>query len=41
MKYVYLIRHSSPFVGIDNYVDYKNVLWSDYNKNMILSISGE
>lgn len=25
MKYIYLIRHSSPFVEIENYNDYKNV----------------
>ena len=41
MKTIYLIRHSSPFVDIDNYSDYKNVLWEEYNKNMILSIEGE
>lgn len=41
MKYIYLIRHSSPFVEIANYDDYKNVKWKEYNKNMILSIKGE
>lgn len=41
MKYIYLIRHSSPFVEIDNYNDYYNVLWNEYNKNMILSTKGE
>lgn len=41
MKYIYLIRHSSPFVEIENYNDYKNVLWDEYNKNMILSVEGE
>lgn len=41
MKYVYLVRHSSPFVEIENYEDYKNVSWKEYNKNMILSIEGE
>lgn len=41
MKRIYLIRHSAPFVEIDNYSDYKNVTWDDYNKNMILSSLGE
>lgn len=41
MTTIYLIRHSAPFLEIDNYKDYKNVLWSEYNKNMILSIHGE
>ena len=41
MKTIYLIRHSAPFVEIENYEDYKNVLWSDYNRNMILSSEGE
>lgn len=41
MKNIYLIRHSAPFVEIDNYEDYKNVLWDDYNRNMILSSLGE
>lgn len=41
MKEIYLIRHSAPFIEIDNYVDYKNILWSDYNRNMILSSVGE
>jgi len=41
MKTIYLIRHSSPFVEIDNYNDYKNVSWEDYNRNMILSKDGE
>lgn len=40
-KVVYLIRHSSPFVEIENYDDYKNVKWADYNRNMILSVLGE
>ena len=40
-KEVYLIRHSAPFVKIDNYEDYKNVPWREFNKNMILSIEGE
>lgn len=38
---IYLIRHSGPFVEIDNYNDYKNVSWEEYNKNMILSVKGE
>ena len=40
-KEIYLIRHSAPFVEIDNYSDYKNVNWEDYNRNMILSSEGE
>ena len=38
---IYLIRHSSPFVEIDNYSDYNNANWHDYNRNMILSVLGE
>ena len=38
---IYLIRHSSPFIEIDNYSDYNNVNWHDYNRNMILSVDGE
>lgn len=41
MKIIYLIRHSAPFVEIDNYTDNDNVLWSEFNKNMILSSKGE
>ena len=41
MKTIYLIRHSAPFIDIDNYQDYKNVSWNDYNRNMILSPLGE
>lgn len=41
MKTIYLIRHSAPFINIDNYKDYKNVSWDDYNRNMILSPLGE
>lgn len=41
MKTIYLIRHSAPFVEIDNYVDNDNVLWCEFNKNMILSPQGE
>ena len=41
MKIIYLIRHSAPFVEIDNYADNDNVLWSEFNKNMILSSKGE
>ena len=41
MKTIYLIRHSAPFVEIENYDDYKNVPWSEYNRNMILSREGE
>ncbi len=41
MKTIYLIRHSAPFVEIDNYVDNDNILWTEFNKNMILSSKGE
>ena len=41
MKTIYLIRHSGPFVDIDNYNDYPNISWNDYNKNMILNTEGE
>ena len=41
MKTIYLIRHSAPFVEIDNYINKDNVLCSEYNKNMILSPQGE
>lgn len=41
MNVIYLIRHSAPFVEIENYDDYNNVPWSDYNRNMILSSEGE
>lgn len=40
-KTIYLIRHSGPFVEIDNYSDYSNINWKEYNKNMILSVIGE
>lgn len=40
-KIIYLIRHSGPFVEIDNYSDYGNISWEEYNKNMILSVEGE
>ena len=38
---IYLIRHSSPFIEIDNYSDYNHANWHDYNRNMILSVLGE
>lgn len=41
MKTIYLIKHSGPFIDIKNYEDYENVLWEDYNRNMILSVEGE
>ena len=41
LKTIYLIKHSGPFVDIKNYEDYENVLWEDYNRNMILSAEGE
>lgn len=40
-KEIYLVRHSGPFIEIDNYKDYKNAPWKDYNRNMVLSIEGE
>lgn len=41
MKTIYLIRHSAPFIDIDNNKDYKNISWEEYNRNMILSSLGE
>jgi len=41
MKKIYLIRHSNVGVNIKNYSDYRNVLWKEYNRNMILSVDGE
>ena len=41
MTTIYFVRHSAPFVEFENYEDYKNVSWSEYNKNMILSVAGE
>jgi len=41
LKTIYLVKHSGPFVDIKNYEDYENVLWEDYNRNMILSVEGE
>ncbi len=41
MKTIYLIRHSGPFVEIDNYSNGNKILWSEFNKNMILSPKGE
>lgn len=41
MKTIYLIRHSSPFVEIENYSDYYKSVWKDRNRNMILSVEGE
>lgn len=38
---IYFIRHSGPFVEIDNYSNGNKVLWSEFNKNMILSLKGE
>jgi len=40
-KVIYLIRHSSPFVAITNYKDYRNINWTEFNRNMILSSVGE
>ena len=41
MKTIYLIRHSAPFIEIDNYANSDNILWSEFNRNMILSSKGE
>lgn len=41
MKTIYLIRHSAPFIEIDNYANNDNILWSEFNRNMILSSKGE
>lgn len=41
MKTIYLIRHSAPFMEIENYINNDNVLWDEFNKNMILSPLGE
>lgn len=41
MTTIYFVRHSAPFVEIENYKDYVNVSWDEYNKNMILSVIGE
>ena len=44
MKYIYLIKHAGPFVDIKNYEKYdttEEVLWEDFNRNMILSVEGE
>lgn len=41
MKTIYLIKHSAPFVEIDNYSDRNIVPWDEYNRNMILSPLGE
>ena len=41
MKTVYLIRHSAPFVEIENYDNNDEILWSEFNRNMILSPKGE
>ena len=41
MKKIYMIRHSAPFVEIENYEDYKSISWDDFNRNMILSVEGE
>lgn len=38
---IYFIRHSGPFVEIDNYNNGDKILWSEFNKNMILSSKGE
>ncbi len=32
MKTIFLIRHSAPFVEIDNYANNDNVLWTELIK---------
>ncbi len=41
VKTIYLIRHSAPFVEIENYDNNDEILWSEFNRNMILSPKGE
>lgn len=41
MKIVYFIRHSAPFIEIENYKNNKNIKWNEVNRNMILSVKGE
>ena len=38
MKIIYLIRHSGPFVEFENS---NEIPWDEFNKNMILSVTGE
>jgi broad specificity phosphatase PhoE len=35
---IYLIRHSTPFIPLNNY---ENMPWTDFNRNMMLSVEGE
>lgn len=41
VKTIYLIRHSAPFVEIENYDNNDEILWAEFNRNMILSPKGE
>ncbi len=41
MKTIYLIRHSMTGVNVENYKNFREVLWKEYNANMILSVDGE
>ena len=41
VKTIYLIRHSAPFIEIENYDNNDEILWSEFNRNMILSPKGE
>ena len=41
MKIIYFIRHSAPFIEIENYKNNKNIKWNEVNRNMILSVKGE
>ena len=41
MKTIYLIRHSAPFIEIENYKNNENIKWNEVNRNMILSVKGE
>lgn len=37
MQEIYLIRHSAPFVELDN----ADQPWDEINRNMVLSVKGE
>ena len=41
MKTIYFIRHSAPFVEIENYKNNESIKWNEVNRNMILSVKGE
>lgn len=41
MQTIYLMRHSMTGVNVENYKNFREVLWKEYNANMILSVIGE